>query len=126
MENVNWAVHVDVPSGPKLTAANTIAVEAYDKVNLTLDANATKVKVDIQPGAAGQVKLLMITASAYDTKITYSTDAGTTKVALDAPQVLIGSGAVGLLKPDPKTWQWDNGTADPVAIQIFVVRDATP
>jgi hypothetical protein len=126
VESVNWAVHVDVASGPKLSAADTITVEAYDKVSLTLDANASNVSVDLQPGTAGQIKLLLITASAYDADVTYSADAGTTKVPLDAPLVLVGGGAVGLLQADPTTLQWDNGTADPVAIQIFVGRDATP
>jgi hypothetical protein len=125
-EKIKWAVHIDVAAGPKLSATDVIEVEAYDKVGITLDAGAADVDVELQPGGAGQVTLLMIKASNYDPAITFSADGGATTVPLDAPLVLIGTGAVSLLADAPQQLQWDNGTADPVQVDIFVGRDATP
>jgi len=125
-ETINWAVHIDVAAGPKLSASGANEFEAYDKVGVTLDAGATDVDVELQPGGAGQVTLLMIKASNYDPDLTYSPDGGTTEIPLDAPLVLIGVGAVGLLAAAPQELQFDNGTGDPVQIEIFIGRDATP
>lgn len=126
VETINWAVNIDVSAGPKLTASGASELEAYDKVGITLEAGAADVDVELQPGGAGQVTLLMIKASVYDAAITYSPDGGTTEIPLDAPLVLIGAGAVGLLAAAPQELQFDNGTGDPVQIEIFVGRDATP
>jgi hypothetical protein len=125
-EKIKWAVHLDVAAGPKLSASDVLEVEAYDKVAVTLEAGAEDVDVELQPGGAGQVTLLMIRASKYDPDITFSADGGTTTVPLDAPLVLIGAGAVGLLAEAPQLLQWGNDTGDPVRIDILIGRDATP
>lgn len=126
MEKVTWAAHIDVSAGPKLSVGDTLEVEAYDKVRVTLEDGATGVVVDLQPGDAGQVVLLVVSASAYDPPVTWSPDGGTTSVALDAPLVLVGTGAVGLIGTAPKQFQWTNATGALVNVEILIGRDATP
>jgi hypothetical protein len=126
MEKVIWAAHIDVAAGPKLAVGDTFEVEAYDKVKVALEDGATDVVVDLQPGGAGQVVLLVVSASAYDPPVTWSPDAGTTTVPLDAPLVLVGAGAVGLIGTAPKQFQWTNATGAIVNVEILVGRDATP
>lgn len=125
-EKIKWSAQIDIAAGPKLSIGDTLEVEAYDKVAFSLDADATDVKVDLQPGGAGQVQLLVIKASAYDAGLTFSPDGGTTDFTLDAPLILVGTGPVGLLGTAPKQLQWSNGTDDVVMIDILIGRDATP
>jgi len=126
-ETINWAVHVDVSAGPTLSASGASTLQAYDKIGITLEAGAADVDVELQPGDdAGQVLLLVITASAYDEDLTYSPDAGATEIPLDAPLALIGAGAVSLLAATPQELQFDNGTEAAVEVQILVGRNAIP
>jgi len=126
VEKMSWSARVEVANGPRLSAADVLEIEAYDKVGITLAAGAADVDVDLQPAEAGQVVLLMIKTSARDPAITYSPDAGATKIPLDAPLILIGTGAISLLGADPKQLQLANGTANDVEVEILVGRDATP
>jgi hypothetical protein len=71
-EKISWSAFVDVTAGPKLSVADVLEVQAYDKIQVRLEARATDVDVEIQPGGAGQVSLLMITSSIYDAVLTYS------------------------------------------------------
>lgn len=122
-ESISWSVTFDALLGPRIAAAGTQVVSAYDKINLQLAAGATAVDVDVQPSAtAGDVELLVITASSYEAAVTYSVDAGTTTVVLDGPVVLIGAGAVSLLADPPQSLQLANPDTDPVDVDILVGR----
>ncbi len=125
-QTITWSAQIDVAAGPRLPANGSIDVEAYDRIAITLEAGAAGVDVELQPGGAGQVVLLMVKASEYDPAITYSADGGGTAFALDAPLILIGAGAIDLLGGPPNTFQWDNGTVAAVHIDIFIGRKATP
>jgi hypothetical protein len=51
------------------------------------------------------------------------------EVALDAPQVFIGSGVIALFMVDPKQLKFANTNTDPerkATVEILVGRDATP
>jgi len=123
-EKISWTVNVQIQAGPKASVTGSTEVDAYDKLAVTLDAGAADVDVDVQPGAAGQVRFLMIHASAYSEDVTYSADGGATSAVLDGPQVLIGTGAVGLLPQAPQTLRFSNNTADPVTVDIIAGRSA--
>lgn len=126
-ETMDWSINLQVSGGPKVARAGRMTVEAYDKLNVTLDAGATDVDVDLQPASTpGQVTLIALTASVYDPALTYSADGGTTALGLEAPVTLIGAGAVSLLSSTPKQLRFANGTADPCTVEILVGRDATP
>ena len=124
-ETINWSVNFDAVLGPRIAASGTQTVDAYDKVSVRLEAGATDVDVDVQPSAtAGDVLLLVITASSYEAQVTFSADAGTTMFTLDGPVVLVGAGAVTLLADPPQTLRFANPDAQPADIDILVGRQA--
>lgn len=126
-ETINWTVSLQVPGGPRLGQSDALAVEAYDKISVTLEAGASDVDVEVQPSStAGQVSLLALMASAYAPELTFSADGGSTTRPLVAPVCLIGAGAVSLLDATPQQLQLANRTDDPVTVDIVVGRDATP
>lgn len=128
-EQIQLTVTVQVTGGPKKTVAQTISVEAYDKIGITVDAAtpggpSTKT-VEVQPGGAGQVQFLLITASSYTTPLTYTIDGGTS-ITLDAPLLLAGAGAVSALAATQQTFVFSNSDSAANAVEILVGRDATP
>jgi hypothetical protein len=124
-ETINWSVTFDAVLGPRIAAAGAQTLGAYDKLSVQLAPAAADVDVDVQPSAtAGDVELLVITASSYEAQVTFSADAGVTKARLDGPVVLIGTGAVGLLADPPQTLRFTNPDADPVEIDVLVGRQA--
>jgi hypothetical protein len=125
LEKINWAFNLKVLGGPAVSVAGEWSVEAYDKIVATIKAGETDVAVNIQPKDAGSTRLIIITAGTYGENLTYAVnDKGNEKVVLDAPHVLLGSGAVALLDPEPATLFLSNGTDDDVTVQIFVARMA--
>jgi hypothetical protein len=125
---IKWSLSVQVVGGPAISLSDVLTVEAYDKVNVTVGAGTQK-KVEVQPGAAGQVQFLLISSDRYNDldpahDLTYKVD--TTSVTLDAPQLLVGSGLVELLPAAPGELEFTNGLDEDAAIEILVGRDATP
>ena len=100
-EKINVTLNVQVVGGPKISASLTREVEAYDKVKVTVAGGDVNKEVDVQPSLAGQVELLMISlanSNQYGADVTYKVnDTGGDPIELDAPQVFLGKGAVGLL-----------------------------
>ncbi|SRR6267142_175507 len=132
MTIISASASFQVPGGPTLTLTSAIAVEAYDKIEIVLNPGETDKEVEIQPGAAALLRLLAIKSSLYGDEITYAASDGSDDsdpVTLDAPQVFIGPGAVGLFGVDPKTLKFSNTNTDQAKkaqIEILVGRDATP
>jgi hypothetical protein len=126
-ETIVLTVNAEVASGPTLTENVTLAVDAYDKLSVTVP-DATTLAVELQPGAAG-VRLLIITSSRYGDALKYTVNADTTKDhVLDQPHVLLGTGAVGLFGAMPTKLTFKNalGAGHDAEIQILIGRDATP
>lgn len=130
-EKINVTLNVQVIGGPRISASLNKEVEAYDKIEVTVGAGESEKVVDVQPSAAGQVEFLMISltdSKQYGTDVTYKVnDTGGAAVELDAPQVLIGKGAVGLLDlAAPTKLFFSNSLGEDISVQILVGRDATP
>src|SRR2546423_9937113 len=106
---INVTLSVQVVEGPSLAAFRTINVDAYDKSQVTIQQGAAGKVVDVQPGPAGRVQLLVITCSEFGDLLTYKVNNAGNDVKLDGEQVFIGDGAVGLLGADPKTLAFTNG-----------------
>jgi hypothetical protein len=121
-KKINYSIGVDVTLGPKLSAALTADVEAYDKINLVVDKNAAPL-VQLQPNGAGKVTLILLTASKYDPLLTYQPDGMANPIPLQAPLFLVGVGNVSLIGLAQKLTV-KNGTADPVTVEILVGRAA--
>jgi hypothetical protein len=127
-ESINWSLNVQVIGGPKVMASDTKEIEAYDKIEVTIEADTTDKEVEIQPGGADKVQFLLIKSDTYSSdveKLTYKVNELTTIIELDALQVFIGNGAVELLTEPPEKLVFTNEFSTPVSIEILVGRMAT-
>jgi len=124
-DKISWSLNVQIPGGPKVASSQNIDVDAYDKIVKVIPNDSADHEVDVQPGNAAHVKFLSISSDLYE-HLTYKPKdgtAGTTAVALDAPQLFLGSGAVALLEKAPKQLVFKN--TDPnhsATVQILVGR----
>jgi hypothetical protein len=129
-EKINWMVNVQVVGGPRISAAENLSVEAYDKIQVDVpggdNAQPGIATVQVQPGGAAQVRFLAIASSHYDPALTYTVDGGD-PVPLDAFQLLMGKGAVGLLGTTLTAFAFTNqaGLDKPASVEILVGRMAT-
>lgn len=129
-EVIGISIGIQVVSGPSISESVTKTVDAYDKVDVLVEAAASDYEVEIQPGGSGQVSFLIIrltSATAYSTDITYKVNADTgDAIVLDGPHMFIGAGGVALLDVAPTKLFFSNGGATDVTVQVLVGRDATP
>lgn len=137
MAQIILTANVVVPNGPQLAFQQTLDVDAYDKIDVTVpappDAAATDLKVELQPGGAGQVKFIAIISNWFGDKLSYKINKKTADArALDQPHLLAGAGAVSLFDSaaPPTALFFSNALSGPDAkpanIQILIGRDATP
>jgi hypothetical protein len=108
---INVTLTVQVVEGPSLSALRTIEVDAHDKI---------QVKV-----GAGRVQLLAITSTRFGDQLTYKVNNAGDAIKLDAEQLLMGAGAVGLLGGSPKTLSFTNNLAEEADVIILVGRKAS-
>ena len=123
-EKINWTLNVQVVGGPKIAASETIMVHAYDKIQVTIDAEANKA-VEVQPGGEDRVQFLLINSDQYGDALTYKVGTATEEVKLDSLQLFMGDGAVGLLGGAPATLSFSNGLSQAASIEILVGRNVT-
>jgi hypothetical protein len=132
MTTISASASFQVPGGPTLALTSAIAAEAYDRIEVTVNPGDTDKEVEIQPGAAAQVRLLVVKSSLYGDEITYKVGDGSadsSAVTLDGPQIFIGPGVISLFGVDPKVLKFGNTHTDQAKkaqIEILVGRDATP
>jgi hypothetical protein len=122
-EKIVWSLSAQVSGGPAIAASNTLTVDAYDKIGVTLEPNETK-KAEVQPGGADRVRFLLISADQFGEDLTFKVADGA-DIKLEAPLVLIGDGAVELLDKPPQNISFTNGTQNRVNIEVIVGRMAT-
>lgn len=136
MASVTYGMSVQVAGGPQIAVTRSGSTEAYEKVDVTIDpggAGAAAVTVDLQPGSAAQIQMMLIKSSLYGSEITYVASNGTTdssEIPLTEPQFFLG-GALALFGVNPTQLKFKNkhtagDTTKKAAIEIFVARDATP
>ncbi|HUP10204.1 MAG TPA: hypothetical protein VMU47_23835 [Caldimonas sp.] len=127
MAKLNWSITLQVAGGPTIsTGQSGLDIEAVDRIDVAIDAGDTDKIVQIQPGAAGAVHLLVVTSDVYGPKLSFKASDGTTdsaKVVLDAPQLYAG-GASALFGTDPQQLKLTNAGTDPAHVTVFVARDA--
>ncbi len=128
---INWSCNVQVINGPKLSGADTVEVDAYDNIEVTVPKKPSgpdpgKATVEVQPGAQNKVMFLLIQAGTYQgSPLTYKVDVSTKPVRLDAQQLMIGLGAVGLLDGAPTKLHFENTGAADIPVRILIGRKAT-
>ena len=119
-ETIKWNFVTQVLQGPRVSAAASISVDAYDKFDITI-ANTVTQTVNLVP--ADSISLLVINPKTPHEDLSY--DLSGSPVALDGPHVLIGSGAVSLLG-GATSLDFTNSTGTDAVIEILVGRDSTP
>ena len=116
-----------VPGGPNISLAEEIEIDAYDKIDVLVEAGQSK-SVEVQPNAGDKVQFLLIRSDRYGDDLTYKVNGAGDDVILDTPQVFVGKGSIGRLGAAPETLDIDNSlTGDlegDAAIEILVGREA--
>jgi hypothetical protein len=125
-KQINWTVSVQVAGGPSASISQTLNVDAYDVIVVTVPHGGAEKAVEVQPGPAGRVQFLMITTDQAGAGLTYKLDpTAAAGFALDQKaHVFIGAGAVGLLPAVPATLHFYNNLTNVVDanVQILVGR----
>ena len=130
MPDLSWKTIVQIGGTTLTTAAGPTPVEAIDTVEVLLAPGDSEKVVDLQPGGAAAIRLLVIKSSLYGEDIVYKAGDGTTdsdvELTLDGPQIFT-AGSVALFGLDPRQLKFSNASADKKAtVMILVARDATP
>lgn len=118
---IRWSSEITVPGGPTLSFSRAISVDGTDLMTAHLEPGESAA-VDVQPSAAEQVRVLMVTSTAYGEDLTYRVGSSTQDVALDSPQVFAGAGMIGRLPTDPQTLTFTNGLAEAATVTILAGR----
>ena len=129
--NISWKLNLEIQSGPNIIVTNTVQADAYDRIEVKVpDSTAapTATTVDVQPGAAGKVKLLLIRSTRYGNNLKYKVHNNTTpERVLNDAVFLVGAGSLDLLE-DPKApldkLLVTNTTGQDVVLEIIVGRSA--
>jgi hypothetical protein len=123
---INWAFNAQVTGGPKVAAAQTVEVDAYENIEVIVpkhDANDGTAEVGIVPADTGEVLFLVISADNYtDAELSYVVNDGADEIAFDAQQSFIGAGSVGLLGASPSKLTFTNKGSKDAAVRILVGR----
>ncbi len=129
MATLTLNIGIQVTNGPQINVNRSREIEAFDKVDVSLAGGGT-VTVDLQPGKAEQIALLLITSSKYDKKITLKLKGGTDSpsLTLEQPHVFVNDGAMLFTVERPATVELKstlgNDPANTADIEIFVARRA--
>jgi hypothetical protein len=129
-EQIQLTLQAQASGGPQLTVGQLLQVDAYDKIQVTINAKtggaATVRKVKVLP-AATKVRLLMITASSYSPALSYKgSGTGNPAINLDGPLLLVGAGAAGAYNAGLEEIEFTNNEAAAYEVEILIGRDTTP
>jgi hypothetical protein len=129
--NVSWKLNLAIQSGPQLSVTNAFQVDAFDRIEVTVPdttASPAATTIDVQPGAVGKTKILLVRSTKYGDDLKYRVhDNTTTERALNEALFLAGAGSLDLLEdagaPLDKLL-FTNTLGQDVVIEIIVGRDA--
>lgn len=127
---IAWKLSVDIPSGPGLTMSSVVDVEAYDRIAVKVPNSTAsppaEAAVDVQPGAAGKVRFLLVRSDAYGDDLTFKVhDTANPARALNDALLLVGEGSLSLLESPLDKLLVTNTLGRDVTIEILVGRLAT-
>lgn len=125
-EVINITVSAKIKSGPSISFSESLNVDAYDKLDVTVAPGAPST-IQLLPPGTTSVHFLLIKSSQYSHQISYTVNGAGSTIILDTPQNFIGLGSLAALDDvnDPATLVFTNGLAEDVNIQIFIGRNAT-
>lgn len=126
MESLTYVLSVAVTDGPSISKTASIAIEAYDVIDVVAVHGSVAASVHIQPSTTGQVKVIFITSDRY-TSLTYTVDSVGISHTLDGPQLFLGAGQIALMGGVPNTLIFTNADAvvgHDANIRVIVGRTA--
>ena len=132
MNEISWKVETQIKGGPQFKLSDKMQVDAYDKIDVSVDSQAKKT-VRVQPAhCRSEIRLLLIMLNLSDGEptplpdkcVTYTIEGGPEKVPLYHAHVVLGSGAAKLLQQSPMLITVCNPLDDPVDVTILVGRSA--
>jgi hypothetical protein len=113
------------PMTEPIVVSRTAQVGAVDHVRETIPAG-DDVELPVHPADLDDLRLLVISSSAYGEALTYRVGGSTVDIVLDQPQVFHGAGMIGLLPTNPRTITVTNGLAVDVTVDVVAARSITP
>jgi hypothetical protein len=126
---VKTSLQVAVAGGPLWKINTSDQVEAYDVIDVTIDAGAADKVVEVQPAAAAaRVNVLVIQSDLYGDDITYKASDGhddSDPLTLHGPH-FFGRAVASLFGVNVASLKFSNADAKSAHVQILVGRDATP
>jgi len=129
--NISWKLNLEIQSGPNIIVTNVVQADAYDRIEVKVPDSTpapTATTVDVQPGAAGKVKLLLIRSSKYGNNLKYNVhDSTTAERVLNDAVFLVGAGSLDLLEDTAAPLDKlliTNTTGQDVVLEIIVGRTA--
>jgi hypothetical protein len=129
--NISWKLNLEIQSGPNIIVTNVVQADAYDRIEVKVPDSTpapTATTVDVQPGAAGKVKLLLIRSSKYGNNLKYNVhDSTTPERVLNDAVFLVGAGSLDLLEDTAAPLDKlliTNTTGQDVVLEIIVGRTA--
>jgi hypothetical protein len=128
-DKILWSVTADIPGGPKFKRGQTLDVQAYQHIQVTVPggpaATPGKVTIKVMP-AGSKAQFLLISSSVFHaSKLTYKLPSGSTDFVLDMPHLLVG-GAIAILgQPEKLEVSNGMGAGNDADIMIVVGRDAS-
>jgi hypothetical protein len=130
MGSFSWTLSIQATGQSPISVSQAAqAVEALDRIVVSLAPGDTDKVVNIQPGSAAAIALLLVKSDRYGSDFSFTASDGSTDsspVTLDAAQIYT-NGSVALFGMDPQQLKLTNSSTDQTAeIEIFVARDATP
>jgi hypothetical protein len=127
--SISWKLNVSIPSGPSLALSSAVSVDAYDRIAVTVPnttaAPPAEVEVDVQPGAVGRVRFLVVRSDVYGDNLKYKVHAtANPEQALNDTLVLVGAGSVALLGAQVDKLIFINTLGHDANLEILVGRQA--
>src|SRR4051812_47086983 len=69
---LSWTISVQMSGEPTISTSRVAApMEGYDHVNVAVEADNKEKAVEVQPGPASRVALLLMSSSHYGTELTF-------------------------------------------------------
>jgi hypothetical protein len=101
-------------------------------VQVVVDADNKERAVEVQPGPADRIALLLVSSSHYGAGLTFVAGDGIdakkdSKPLILAQPLVFAGGTVALLHATPNVLKFTNNLNNqPATIDVYVFRDATP
>jgi hypothetical protein len=125
MIDITYSLNLQLPGGPKFTFNDKVSVEAYDLLSVDVPPGTEWMTVHVEPDDLSNMVLTLINRTDKNGKDLYYKVNDGQKVALSGLNVVLGTGAHGLLKAAPQTLKFNTTGDQPAQVTILIGRKAS-